>query len=119
MVATLPLVVSLIHNRLWGRSSSRVADRESLRLLEALCGNLNLKRRVRLLETERSLIPMTWGLVRPVVLVPESWRDWTGERKRFVLLHELAHIKRYDVAFQLLARLACGLYWFTRWRGTR
>src|SRR4029077_15992066 len=48
----------------------------------------------------------------PVVLLPRHAREWTGRLRRFVLLHELAHVKRYDVGFQTLGRLACALYWF-------
>ncbi|MGH7136765.1 MAG: M56 family metallopeptidase, partial [Pirellulales bacterium] len=55
---------------------------------------------------------MTWGLLRPMVLVPEDWRDWPPERQRCVLLHELAHVKRLDVVFQMIGRLAAALYWF-------
>jgi hypothetical protein len=57
-------------------------------------------------------VPMTWGFLRPTVLVPVSWRDWSDDRRRCVLLHELAHVKRLDVLFQLLGRLAVGIHWF-------
>src|SRR5262249_30144951 len=46
-----------------------------------------------------------------VVLPPES-SAWSSEWRRVVLLHELAHIKRRDCLTQMLAHLACALYWF-------
>jgi protocatechuate 3,4-dioxygenase beta subunit len=47
-----------------------------------------------------------------VILLPEQSADWPDATRRLVLLHELAHIKRRDVGFQLLGRLATAIYWF-------
>jgi len=55
---------------------------------------------------------MTWGLVRPIVLLPKESEAWPRDRIDAVLLHELAHVRRLDSASQLLAHSACALYWF-------
>lgn len=111
-VVLLPVVVGLVHSRLLAHSAQPVVDAELTQLLADACHQLGVSRDVRLLETSESVIPMTWGLLRPVVLLPLAWRAWSPQRQRIVLLHELAHVKRLDVAFQLLARLACAVYWF-------
>jgi beta-lactamase regulating signal transducer with metallopeptidase domain len=54
---------------------------------------------------------MTFGIARPVVLVPASSAGWSEQRRRMVLLHEMAHIRRFDLPFQLIARIACAVYW--------
>ena len=64
---------------------------------------------------------MTFGVLRPTVLLPEEARTWSGERRRVVLLHELAHVLRGDAATHLLARTALALHWWnplawTMWR---
>lgn len=56
--------------------------------------------------------PVIWGLRRPIVLLPHSAQDWSSERCRVVLAHELAHAARGDTIAQFIGTLACALYWF-------
>jgi beta-lactamase regulating signal transducer with metallopeptidase domain len=55
--------------------------------------------------------PMTWGTLRPVILLPNSALSWPPERLRAVLLHELAHVDRRDSLAQAVSRVAGTLYW--------
>ncbi len=57
-------------------------------------------------------MPMTWGWIRPVVLLPSDAEAWPASRWRDVLLHELAHVQRLDCLTQAIAQAACALYWF-------
>src|ERR1019366_558019 len=41
---------------------------------------LGMGARVRALESPGAAVPMTWGTLRPVVLLPEEARHWSGER---------------------------------------
>jgi beta-lactamase regulating signal transducer with metallopeptidase domain len=71
-----------------------------------------IRRRVRLLESSLARAPMTGGLWRPVVIVPEGAAAWSPVLRRLVLLHELVHIRRHDVVRHLVARAGVALYWF-------
>jgi hypothetical protein len=73
---------------------------------------LGLERPIILLQSKDDLMPVTWGWWRPIVLLPVEADEWSLARRRVVLLHELAHIKRRDCATQLVAHLACSFYWF-------
>jgi hypothetical protein len=57
-------------------------------------------------------MPVTWGVFSPTILLPAAADEWTPERRRVVLLHELAHVARRDCLTQLLATLCCAVYWF-------
>ncbi len=56
--------------------------------------------------------PITVGMLRPVVLVPESlWTDLPRDKLRDVLLHECAHAIRRDCLAGLVQRAIVALYW--------
>ena len=94
------------------REATPVTSREWLETLRGTLESLSIRRPVRLLQSDRAAMPMTWGWRRPVILLPAGASSWPSERRSVVLRHELAHVKRADVLTQLLARLACAVYWF-------
>lgn len=59
-----------------------------------------------------AIVPFVFGLQHPQIVVPADWADWSVSRRRAVLLHELAHIQRRDIASQLLANVVTALWWF-------
>jgi len=72
---------------------------------------MSLKRNVRLIKNQRVAMPMTWGVINPVVLMPPDSVKWPMEDCSSVLFHELSHVKRGDFLVMLLCRIACSLYW--------
>jgi TonB family protein len=81
-------------------------------LLNNLAQTLGIRHPVDVLEARSEDMPMTFGVLRPFILLPANAVAWTAERRRVVLLHELAHVRRRDVATHLLARTAWCLYWW-------
>ena len=94
------------------REATPVTSGAWLETLRGALEGLSIRRPVRLLQSDRAVMPMTWGWHRPVILLPAGASSWRSERRSVVLRHELAHVKRADVVTQLLARLACAVYWF-------
>ncbi len=56
--------------------------------------------------------PLTWGVLRPVVILPVSCETWSDAQAYEVLVHEAGHMRRHDCLTQLLASAACVFYWF-------
>ena len=83
-----------------------------LRLRDEITLGLGITRDVRILQSDSAAMPATWGFVRPVVLLPSDSAEWTEERRRVVLVHELAHVSRNDFLMQLIAQVCCAVYWF-------
>ena len=105
----------------WTWRAEPVRDEAWTSLAKDVAWMLCLKRPVRLVWSEKAAMPMAWGLFRPVVLLPRSAAAWTAERRRVVLLHEMAHIQRWDPLTQALAQVACALHWCNPfvWWGAR
>ena len=56
--------------------------------------------------------PVTFGLRKPVVLLPESLRTQSSEIREAVLAHELLHVQRRDWAWVLAEECARAVFWF-------
>ena len=100
------------------RAARPFPDRD---LARALAQAMGIGHEVEVLETASGTMPMTFGFLRPSVLMPAGFCQWSEERRRMVLLHELAHVRRGDVATHLMARTALSLNWWnplawTAWR---
>lgn len=70
---------------------------------------LNWQLRIRTVPGDAG--PITWGLIKPVVLLPKCSVTWSRARLEAVLLHEAAHVRRKDCLSRLIALFACALYW--------
>lgn len=74
-----------------------------------LLARFHVSREPRLCRTDSSRAPLTYGVLRPTVLLPEALR---GEAFTFVLAHELAHVKARDCLKKLLFAACLCLYWW-------
>lgn len=111
-VALVPPLLGVASLARLARSTRPVTDPARLRLLDRLRRQLGLTREVRLVQSARRVMPMTWGVFRPTLLLPDDADAWPEDALRVVLLHELAHVRRWDCLTQLLAGFACALHWF-------
>jgi TonB family protein len=94
------------------RRSEPIGDAGWLRLLADTSFQIGLRRRVDLRRSNDTSVPLSYGLVRPVILLPGTSEEWSVDRRRVVLLHELIHVKRLDWLSCLVSQLAGAAYWF-------
>lgn len=66
----------------------------------------------RLLRSAEAKMPFACGLMTPTIVLPADCDSWSLDRRRAVLLHELAHVRRRDLLGHTLGRLVCAVYWF-------
>ena len=109
------LLLRLVYER-WlvyrlARRAVDVEDPEWTRLLSECARLMGVRPCVRLLRSLERSMPMAFGTRTPSILIPALADTWTEDRRRAVLLHELAHIVRHDCLTQLMASVACAIYW--------
>ncbi len=83
-----------------------------IRVADQAASRLGTRRSVELRRWDSTRMPATWGVSRPVILLPSDCDDWSEARRQSVIAHEMAHVVRRDVTMLWLANLACALHWF-------
>ena len=111
LVILLPLLAGFFGIWRIARKSRRITDGSLMALLDELLRRLRIKRRVSLLWSDVEM-PLTWGIIRPQILIPADAESWSTDRQRAVLLHELAHVRRWDWLTQTIAQMSCAIFWF-------
>jgi TonB family protein len=109
--AALWLQMPIAFAGLWRARRSGRPSADSALAADLAC-ELGIRHPVAVLESEAGSMPMTCGLLRPAIFLPADAGAWTEDRRRIVLLHELAHVQRGDVVTHVLARLALVLNWW-------
>jgi beta-lactamase regulating signal transducer with metallopeptidase domain len=94
------------------RSGRELDERSWTAPLCEIADRLDLDAVPRLLSSPLIEMPFACGVVEPTIVLPASAEGWSDSRRRAVLFHELAHVKRHDLVGHTLGRIACALYWF-------
>ena len=63
-------------------------------------------------RSSRIEVPATFGALRPIILMPLAAADWPEEQRRVAILHETAHIRRHDWAWQMFGQMIAAVSWF-------
>ncbi len=106
------LLVGLLRLSWLAMRARRVTDGRWADLAKEISETSGLRRPVTLLQSSHPSLLVTWGFARPKVILPATADEWSDERARVVMSHELAHIRRGDWIVQLSAELLRAFYWF-------
>ena len=97
---SLRLIAALWQLRSWRRRSVPVdgadfaAHQPEIRMLDGLT------------------CPVAAGVLKPLILVPPAWREWSPALRETVIAHEMSHHARRDPMWRALAAVTCTLHWF-------
>ena len=100
------------HLRRIARRAKPFGEPEWMRLVDECSRDIGLGRPVRLLRNLERNVPMTFGSRQPAVVLPAIAETWDANRRRAVVLHELAHVARQDCLTHSVTLAACAMYWF-------
>ncbi len=105
-----------------------VNEASLLNLLEDCQQRLGVRKRLLVVESSDVPTPVLHGLFVPKLVLPQGFATrFSPEELRFIFLHELAHVKRRDIAMNWLVALLQAMHWFNplvwfgfaRWRADR
>jgi TonB family protein len=96
------------------RSLARpILDRDAVATLDRRAAAAGLRSSPTLMESAAIAVPITMSVVRPVLVLPDDWREWSAERLDAVLIHELAHVARRDALTQRMTLFYRAMFWFS------
>lgn len=93
------------------RRADIVTDSRWNVLVSRLSLRTGLRSSVRLVSCDEVDVPMAWGIFSCWLVLPHGIEDWPEERRRVVVLHELAHFKRRDCLLRAMSELALAIHW--------
>jgi TonB family protein len=112
VLVSIPVVIGYRRIASITRRATVLEDEQWQALLIEECARLGLRQTPVLMTCSGAATPFTFGVLRPRILLPADCLLWKPLRRRAVLLHELAHIQRHDLVWQLFANIATSLWWF-------
>ncbi|MTI55876.1 M56 family metallopeptidase [Geosporobacter ferrireducens] len=81
-------------------------------LIENWLGEQKINRPINILVSDKITTPLTYGIIKPKIILPKVM-DYNNEiQLKYILTHELIHIKRFDALWKLLLVTALCLHWF-------
>ncbi|MDV6030302.1 MAG: hypothetical protein F9B45_09380 [Phycisphaera sp. RhM] len=105
------IVVSGLRLRRFARHSIPFS-REHRALAQFCAARLGLRSPPQCRVSTDVSMPLTFGVIRPIVLVPIDFQSFTVDQQRHCLLHEMAHVARRDACWNWLAEITTAVYWF-------
>ena len=106
------VLVGVLRLKRIARRASPIDHGLWIRIRDEIAGRYGLQRPLILLESTDSSILVTWGVIRPRIVVPKGASAWGEDRMRMVLGHEMAHVRRGDWLMQMGAELLRCVHWF-------
>ena len=106
------VLVGVLRLKRIARRASPIDHGLWIRIRDEIAGRYGLRRPLILLESTDSSILVTWGVIRPRIVVPKGASAWGEDRMRMVLGHEMAHVRRGDWPMQMGAELLRCVHWF-------
>ncbi len=108
----LRFFLSLLKIFSMSRKGVEARDESLVILLKKCMEYCRVKRSVKLVIHAQLPVPATFGMFRPVLILPEDVYEWSEEKQKSIFCHELGHVKRYDFLTNALAQIAGMLNWF-------
>lgn len=72
----------------------------------------SLKRSIQVRVLDKAKSPLTYGIFRPIIILPRGMEGLDEQRLTAILTHEYIHIKGFDSLKKLIMLIALSIHWF-------
>lgn len=72
--------------------------------------SFNLKRKIEVLANDQVKVPMTFGIIKPKIIIQSQILD-DNDLLKYVMVHELTHIKKFDIVFTYIKNIIIFIFW--------
>lgn len=102
-------IVVKILQRNWAVKTSYQLGKDER--IEYWLAQFKLKRKIEILVNDSIKVPLTYGIIRLRIILQSSiLKD--DELLKYVIIHEMTHIKKFDIVFNHLKNLIVSLHWY-------
>lgn len=112
LVILVRYVLGTLGVRRWVRGGRELADAGWRSAIDDARSVARAGSAARVYESAAARVPLVWGWRQALVFLPPGASTWDDERRRLVLLHELAHVRRGDVAIEAVVQAVSAVFWF-------
>lgn len=95
------------------RRAKPIRARRAIERLDGCSNALDLHTTPRLAESAALTVPVTFGVMQPVVLLPNGWESWSDAQLDSVFMHELSHVARRDALAERVSLIHRAIFWFS------
>jgi len=79
--------------------------------IEELVNSFRLKRQVQIYINDGIKVPITYGVLRPKIIIQSQVLE-NDNLLKYIIIHEMIHIKKFDIVFTHVKNLIACLYWY-------
>ncbi len=81
-------------------------------IVSKLKSKLEIKKKIKIYLSDNISVPLTRSFLKPKIFLPADAKKWNFNELNSIIAHEMAHIKRKDIIFQIFETLINVLYFF-------
>ena len=79
--------------------------------IEELVNSFRLKRQVQIYINDGIKVPITYGVLHPKIIIQSQVLE-NDNLLKYIIIHEMIHIKKFDIVFTHVKNLIACLYWY-------
>ena len=111
IITSILLIYTVIQVRKRNKALKNSVRIEADSRIEELVNSFRLKRQVQIYINDGIKVPITYGVLRPKIIIQSQVLE-DNSLLKYVIIHEMIHIKKFDIVFTHIKNLITCMYWY-------